>query len=252
MKQAIIKTFTRIMYAVSAIIVVGFALYWAAFYIGAPRAVNHITQNLTTRGYIITAHRKFSGFPIRPRITGSLHVVTPDNQVVIQIPNFEIRGFFIPYTAVQIHMPLGMALSGPGTDEMWPEWKTIKAASINFNMPPQIYADMPATAINGLDMQVDQSRIMGAGTMRLNANMQPEIAMNMRIVNATRMITQLKRNGVIDADQAAIISMFLRSFEFHDPETNTFAVSVPISIINQWVYAGPIMLWQIPTIDIGL
>ncbi|WP_041803042.1 DUF2125 domain-containing protein [Micavibrio aeruginosavorus] len=252
MNRRITRWTTRIIYALSGLIVLGFIAYWAAFYMMAGKIIARTVADLTLRGYDITAHAQPGGFPVIPTLTGFVKLTTPDGMVSVSIPSLRLRGFFMPYTRLRIDAELGVYLTGPGTDAMWPTWRQMEKVHLSLDIPPSIHAGMNSVPIHNLDISVDQSRFIGNGLLQLDSAGQPAGMMNMRIVGIDHVIEQVRKDGTIDKQKAMMISTLMRGFEQPDPETGAMAVSVPLTLRDRWLYAGPIMLWQIPPVALGL
>ncbi len=252
MNKGVTQWAMRITYALSGIIVLGFAVYWLAFYMMAGKIVARAVTDLTLRGYDIAAQVQPGGFPVIPTLSGFIKLTTPDGTISVSIPNLRLRGFFSPYTRLRIDAEPGIYLTGPGTDAMWPTWRQMEKVHLSFDIPPTVYAGMKAVPIHNFDITVDQSRFIGNGLLQLDSMAQPAGMMNMRIVGIDHVIEQVRKDGTIDKQKAMMLSALLRGFEQPDPETGAMAVTIPLTLRDRWLYVGPIMLWQIPPIALGL
>ncbi|WP_435641946.1 DUF2125 domain-containing protein [Micavibrio aeruginosavorus] len=252
MNKAITQWAMRITYALSGLVVLAFIVYWTAFYMMAEKIVARAVADLTLRGYDVAAHAQPGGFPTIPTLTGFVKLTTPDGTVSVSIPNLRLRGFFIPHTRLRIDAEPGVYLTGPGTDAMWHTWRQMEKVHLSFDIPPSIHAGMKSIPVHKVDISVDQSRFIGNGLLQLDQMGQPAGMMNMRIVGIDHVIEQIRKDGTIDKQKAAMLGALLRGFEQADPETGVMAVTVPLTLRDRWLYAGPIMLWQIPPVALGL
>lgn len=236
------RIFARAIYLISAIIVAAFVIGWAAFYMMAERVANQIIGDWTHRGYTIIGDIKPGGFPARPAISGSIKITTPDESVTVTIPNFTAQGLFIPGTDIQFTAPNGITLSDPNGSILWPEWSPISSIFASFTLPN----DEQHISIHWVDLNIGQSRIAGNGNVGVNTFNQLTGIFTARISNATWVVQQLRETGVVDKKQELLMAMLFRGLEFHDPEMDERVISIPLSINNNRVYAGPIMIGALP------
>lgn len=139
------------------------------------------------------------------------------NEISVVRANFDLNG------AIQTNEPVPLALA---------DWR-----------------DQGGTVdVERLEIAWGPMRLVGDGTLALDAALQPEGAFSARISGLADVLTAMERASMIDARTAAIARITLAVLTRRSEDGGAPEARVPLTIQNRQLSIGPVALFKLPAI----
>lgn len=238
---------------VTAILIVLYVSYWTIMYGFIKKHLADIyaaapEYNLT----FVNGTPAVSGFPLLPGISFLGDIVVGDIPVIV--PEFNIRGLFIPGTVVKAEAPLGLAFLPPGFSKpieldlarlrfvmfaFWPD-------DFSMNEITQWQRRVTKIDITDFVLRGDTFSIRSAGFIGLDSDLQPIADIQLEITGYADLLERLVQEEALPSQEAAIAKLALDGMAKENPLTKAKTATLDIRIADQNLYLGPLQVARLP------
>lgn len=195
-----------------------------------------------------------TGFPAAPvaGFSGSLR----RGYEVWHIPAVTVRGYMLPGTNVQIDLPQGLRADIAGMDDFL---TLVDELHMNIRLPAPLprsltvadlrlwqAADAPVQ-LRHLILRKGMMRIDGKGTLKLDDDLQPVIAMPAEIRGHMDFLMGLQARRIIDGKQALLVGAAMSGLSKPNEEGEN-VLSVNLTVADRALYVGPFRLIDVPPV----
>lgn len=200
-----------------------------------------------------------SGFPGEITITGSVkapYIVNGLPQDVM-VPAFTLRTYPFYKAQTTLILPQGAYISGLEDRDIWSVDYLEIQGPLPLDLPTPINSGTLTEWRNGgghitishFALKKRELNAEGAGTFTLDGSLQPEGQINARIKGHLEYIRFMVEKNLIDSKGAMLASTILGGLSNPDENSGDHHMDIGIHLKNRTLYAGPLAVAQVPTID---
>lgn len=177
----------------------------------------------------------------------------------IIVPTFTLRGFPLAFMDATLTLPQGIYIEGSVDREIF----SLDSVEVTGPLPLDIPETLDETSVRawheaGGHLTVNHFKFTkgtlngeGAGTIRLDDNLQPTGMVNARLNGHIEYLNFLVRKGLVQSRDAMLMSTILTGLSSPDEETGEHSMDIGISLQNQTLYAGPLAVARLPLVYWG-
>ncbi len=204
---------------------------------------------------------RVGGFPGPMNIEGSVaatRIWNGEPQKII-VPTFTLRGFPVQFMDAKLTLPQGIYVEGTLDRDVYALDSVEVEGPLPLDIPPKLdEASVKTWRDHGGHITINYFKFAkgtlngeGAGTMKLDQNLQPTGMMNMRLSGHIEYLHFLVEKKLVDAKDAMLASTILGGLSSPDEETGIHHMDIGVSLQNQTLYAGPLAVARLPLVYWG-
>lgn len=253
------KFFSRLITAISVLIIFAFVIYTAAWFYMAHLMDRQFATFFARNDLTISGTEpRITGFPAPPKFEFSGRI-TDRNGYVFDLPKLEYQGFPLPTQSISIRAPQGLEIHAFQIESPL----QIDNFRLDFIIPRHLprnssHASLLAWRDAGNKIEITNLFIKrqnlvvdGAGYLTLDQNLQPEGQLNTKLSGLDDLLLELVEDRKIDKQKALLAQSFLNLLSQKNIETGDTFVPVPIRIQDSFMYLGPIKALPLPLLNLA-
>lgn len=204
---------------------------------------------------------RIGGFPGPMNIEGRVSAarVWNNEPQKIVVPAFTLRGYPVRFIDARLTLPQGLYVEGTLDREVYALDSLEIEGPLPLDIPRQLdEASVTAWRDQGGHITVNHFKFAkgtlngeGAGTMKLDQNLQPSGMMNVRLNGHIEYLHFLVEKRLVDPKEAMLASTILGGLSSPDEETGIHHMDIGVSLQNQTLYAGPLAVARLPQVYWG-
>lgn len=204
---------------------------------------------------------RIGGFPGMMNIEGRVSATRLWNGEAqkIVVPSFTLRGYPVQFLDAKLTLPQGLYVEGTLDRAVYALDSVEVEGPLPLDIPPKLdEASVTAWRDQGGHITINHFKFAkgtlngeGAGTVKLDQNLQPTGMMNVRLNGHIEYLHFLVEKKLVDAKDAMLASTILGGLSSPDEETGIHHMDIGISLQNQTLYAGPLAVARLPLVYWG-